>query len=60
MPHVIGEVPAEAIRCPSMCRPALASAKIGMTTLLVHGWTRFSSRSLGEIELRARGGPLGS
>jgi hypothetical protein len=49
MPHVIGEVAAAASSCPSTWNPALASAKIGTTTLLVHGCSRCASRSLGEI-----------
>ena len=49
MPSVTGEVTAAESRSPSRWMPALASAKSGTITRLVHGCSRYCRRSFGEI-----------
>ena len=49
MPSVMGEPTASRRRSPSMWIPMFASANSGTITKLVHGCSRYWSRSLGEI-----------
>src|SRR3954447_24476186 len=49
MPHVTDECSASESRPPSTLMPALASANSGTITRLVHGCSRYCSRSFGEI-----------
>ena len=49
---MIGEAIASPMRWPSMWIPTLASANKGTITKLVHGCSRYCSRSLGEIAER--------
>ena len=49
MPSVTGEVTASDSNPEVKWMPALASAKSGTTTLLVHGSSRYCKRSLSEI-----------
>ena len=50
MPSVIGEVTASREQVAVDWMPVLASANSGTITKLVHGWSRYCSRSLGEID----------
>ena len=49
IPSVIGEPNARPRTLPFTWMPAFASANSGTITKLVHGWSRYWSRSFGEI-----------